>query len=68
MDEADPEIVEPYWESRNGHALAAARYLLTAKIFPPEVLEAIEPGNRVLSGTWKAWNEFPGGGLRTPVG
>lgn len=50
----DPEggdIIEPYWESRHGHAMAAARYLMTARVFPGDVSDQQPVGRRV-------WNEL----------
>lgn len=34
IDSVDGEVVDPYWESRRGHAIAALRYLSTARVYP----------------------------------
>jgi hypothetical protein len=34
LDPKEGETIDPYWESRHGHGMAAARYLLTARVYP----------------------------------
>ncbi len=60
VDPVEGETVDPYWESRHGHALAAARYLLTARVFPADVSEERErgtrsPGQWQESSQWREW-------------
>ena len=57
LDEAAGEIVDPYWEGRSGHAMAALRYLLTARIVKPDVYGQAAEG-RLVTGRWKEWREW----------
>jgi hypothetical protein len=56
IDQAAGETIDPYWESRSGHALAALRYLVTARVFRPEVSVSAQAGRGI--GTWKDWNDW----------
>ena len=51
LDEATMEVIDPFWESRHGHAMAAARYLCTARVFPGDVSDSPRGGTRT-------WNEL----------
>jgi hypothetical protein len=55
LDEASMDIIDPYWESRHGHAMAACRYLCTARVYPGDVSEPAVEGRRVRD--WKDWSE-----------
>ncbi len=59
VDPVEGEIVDPFWETRHGHGLAAARYLLTARIFPGDVADVKESGmmGRTL-GSWKEGTQW----------
>ena len=48
LDPEGGDIIEPYWESRHGHAMASARYLCTARVFPEDVSEQPSAGRRTL--------------------
>jgi hypothetical protein len=54
LDAKEGEIVDPYWESRRGHAIAALRYLCMANIYPQQDLVA-PTGGRVLKRDWGDW-------------
>jgi len=57
IDAVEGETVDPYWESRRGHAHAALRYLVTARVYP-KGLEVVEAGTgRSIRRDWPAWNE-----------
>lgn len=50
------EIVDPSYETRRGHAIAALRYLVTARILPEErQLEVVGDGRRFP--TWRDWSQ-----------
>jgi hypothetical protein len=60
LDPKDGEIIEPFWEGKHGHAMAAARYLMTARIYSSEGLPNEDPftGRRTLvertpESTWR---------------
>jgi hypothetical protein len=60
QDSADKmETVDPYWESRHGHAVAAARYLLTARVYPNEVQQStvLTPRSMREMNRWNNWQE-----------
>lgn len=57
VDEATLEIIDPFWESRRGHAMAALRYLVTARVYPKTQVSTPVDGGRSL-GTWRDWNQF----------
>ena len=61
LDPKDGEIIEPFWEGKHGHAMAACRYLMTARIYSNEGLKPEDPytGRRTLQerkpeDTWKS--------------
>jgi hypothetical protein len=59
VDPVEGEVVDPFWESRHGHGLAAARYLLTAKVFPEDrKREGDEVYGRRIAGTWNPGNQW----------
>lgn len=39
LDAVSGEIIDPFWESRHGHAMAAARYLMTARVYSTDGLK-----------------------------
>lgn len=62
LDPQTGEIIDPYWEGRHGHAMAAARYLVTARVYPAESIGGQQPdtftGRRTLEqrtpeSTWR---------------
>lgn len=60
LDEVEGETVNPYWESRNGHAIAALRYLLTARVFPDRSAPQPSPlvGRQLREmNDWPQWQE-----------
>ena len=61
LDEDDLDTVDAFWESRYGHAIAALRYLVTARIYPRERPFEYIGGDRELKskkwGEWNAWTE-----------
>jgi hypothetical protein len=56
IDPVEGETVDPYWESRNGHSIAALRYLVTARVVPPEVYQEPVEGMRRFK-EWRPWGE-----------
>jgi hypothetical protein len=64
VDPVEGEVIDPYWETRHGHGMAAARYLLTARVYPTDVLEREGEGRngRRSFGTWSergtSWREL----------
>lgn len=52
LDPVEGETVDPFWEGKYGHAIAAARYLVTSRIYPN--IRRNEPTGRTIR-TWKAW-------------
>lgn len=51
------ETVDPFYESRHGHAVAALRYLVTARVFSKEQrAPTIEGGRRMKQ--WNSWNQW----------
>ena len=60
IDPVEGEIVDPYWESRSGHAVAALRYLVSTRVATPEdVSREWEPGTRRFKdwNNWEQWRE-----------
>jgi hypothetical protein len=54
VDPVEGEVIDPFWESRHGHGMAAARYLLTAQVYPNQeqgMREGEQYGRRTL-GEW----------------
>lgn len=43
LDPKDGETIEPYWEGKHGHAMAACRYLMTARIYSDDGLKPENP-------------------------
>jgi len=63
VDPESGDIIDDYWESRHGHAMAAARYLMTARILPenrPQVSDGTPVGR-----SWTDWT--PGNTWREMV-
>ncbi len=59
VDPVGGETVDPFWESRHGHALAACRYLLTAKVYPADVSREDESGiGRRTLGDWSQGSQW----------
>ncbi len=61
LDEETGDVIEPYWESRHGHAMATARYLLTARVYPEEVSTPDLTGTRRVARelpTFNQWREI----------
>ncbi len=56
VDEAEGEITDPYWESRHGHAVAACRYLLTARNVPNQKKEVARNGRYYSD--FKEWRDW----------
>lgn len=56
LDPVEGETVDPYWETRHGHAMAALRYLVTARIYPGEVSKPPQGGSRGLG--WSDWSDW----------
>jgi hypothetical protein len=51
------EIVDPFFETRRGHSVAALRYLVTARVGATEQkAPSIVSGRRV--GNWNNWNSW----------
>jgi hypothetical protein len=57
MSETDMETVDPFWETRSGHAVAALRYLVTARINPKRPEDPVQPGGRRVR-EWQKWNNW----------
>jgi hypothetical protein len=57
LDPVDGEIIDPFWETRYGHAVAACRYLTTARIYPRDTLYTRDGNYRTLKG--REWRSFP---------
>lgn len=61
LDAVSGEVVDPFWETRHGHALAALRYLVTAKILPEKRSELVGARVERTLGEWNPgaqWREF----------
>lgn len=60
LDADEGEIVDPFWETRYGHGVAAARYLVTARIYPRDASLGVTGGyGRTLKGReWKTFREW----------
>lgn len=58
LDPQTGEVIDPFWESRHGHAMAAARYLCTARMFRNDVSEVPLTGTRTFEGRWKPPTEW----------
>lgn len=61
LDDKTGEIVDPYWESRRGHAIAALRYLCMANVYPAvdrDLVPAIGPRRSRQWGNWNAGREW----------
>jgi hypothetical protein len=56
LDSVLMETVDPYFETRYGHAMAALRYLVTARVYPADVVRPANEGRR--ANTWADWNKF----------
>lgn len=56
LDPDDGEIVDPFWETRYGHAVAALRYLTTARIYPRDSVSFVGNHGRTLRG--REWRQF----------
>lgn len=62
LDPKTGDIIEPFWESRHGHGMAAARYLMTARVYSDDGLKPEDPygtGMRTLTertpeSTWRS--------------
>jgi len=57
IDAKEGDIVDPFWESRRGHAVAALRYLTTARIYPREQLQQFGQGGRILTRQWATFRD-----------
>lgn len=59
LDPTLGETIDPYWESRNGHSMAACRYLMTAKVFPERRYDDVwnPPGSGRTVRTFGEWTE-----------
>lgn len=56
LDAVSMEVVDPYWETRRGHSVAALRYLVTARIAAPELPQRGRE-DRVI-GDWSEWKDW----------
>ena len=56
LDPVDGEIVDPFWETRYGHATAALRYLVTARVYPRQHMMDPLNNGRTLRG--REWRKF----------
>jgi hypothetical protein len=57
LDAKTMEIVDPFFETRRGHSVAALRYLVTARVGATEQkAPSIVSGRRV--GNWNNWNSW----------
>jgi hypothetical protein len=54
VDPVEGEMVDPYWESRSGHAIAALRYLCTTRVSPKA--EVSKPNGR--GRTFRNWQDW----------
>jgi len=52
LDAIEGETVDPFWETKYGHGIAAMRYLLTARVYPNQ--KDNSPQGRSVR-QWKAW-------------
>lgn len=58
LDPVEGECVDPFWETRYGHAIAATRYLTTARVYPRDAIESsFSNHGRNLRG--RDWRAFP---------
>lgn len=59
VDHAEGEITDPYWESRHGHALAALRYLVTARVYPGKRdVAGVEGRSFSTPGSFREWRDW----------
>lgn len=57
LDPQQGETVDPYWESRHGHAVAALRYLVTSRMVRPSGEEVVY---REAGRGFREWNPWVG--------
>jgi len=55
IDPVEGDTIDPYWESRSGHATAALRYLLTARVYPREIAVTDRFGRLYTNRQWQNW-------------
>jgi hypothetical protein len=57
LDAVTQEVVDPYWETRHGHAVASARYLVAARVLSKTTQVEQAVGGRTMR-EWNPWKEW----------